>query len=47
MSVASQGFSLPLLGRVTVGGLVAGIIVGVILAPQVRKVPGINKLPTL
>jgi hypothetical protein len=47
MSVTSAGFSLPLLGRVTVGGLVAGIILGVILAPQVRQLPGINKLPTL
>ncbi len=47
MAITSQGVSLPLLGRVTVGGVVAGIIVGVILAPQVRRVPGINKLPTL
>ena len=47
MSVTSTGFSLPLLGRVTVGGLIAGIIVGVVLAPQVRKVPGINKIPSL
>ena len=47
MSVTSTGFSLPLLGRVTVGGLVAGIVLGVILAPQVRRIPGVDKLPTL
>jgi len=43
----SNGITLPLLGRVTVGGVIAGVIIGVILAPQVRRVPGINKLPTL
>jgi hypothetical protein len=27
--------------------VIAGIIVGVVLAPQVRRLPGVNKLPTL
>jgi hypothetical protein len=47
MALASKGVSVPLLGHVTLGGVVAGIIVGVILAPQVRRLPGVNKLPTL
>jgi hypothetical protein len=46
MALASSGVTVPLLGRVTVGGLIAGIIVGVVLAPQIRRIPGINKLPT-
>ena len=46
MSITSQGFSVPLLGRVTVGGIIAGVIIGVIFAPQVRRVPGINRLPS-
>lgn len=46
MAIASKGVSVPLLGHVTVGGIVAGIIVGVIFAPQVRRLPGVNKLPT-
>jgi hypothetical protein len=46
MVSASTGFKVPLLGHVTVGGIIAGVIVGVILAPQIRRVPGINKLPT-
>lgn len=46
MAIASKGVSIPLLGHVTVGGVVAGIIVGVIFAPQVRRIPGVNKLPS-
>lgn len=42
-----NGVTLPLLGRVTVGGVIAGIIIGVILAPQIRRVPGISKLPAV
>jgi hypothetical protein len=47
MTLASKGVSLPLLGHVTLGGVIAGVIVGVILAPQVRRLPGVSKLPTL
>jgi hypothetical protein len=47
MALASKGVSVPLLGHVTLGGVIAGIIVGVILAPQVRRLPGVGKLPTL
>jgi hypothetical protein len=25
----------------------AGIVAGVVFAPQVRKIPGVNKLPTV
>lgn len=46
MALASKGVSVPLLGHVTVGGIIAGIIVGVVFAPQIRRVPGINKLPS-
>jgi hypothetical protein len=42
----STGVKLPVLGHVTLGGVIAGIIVGVILAPQIRRVPGIDRLPT-
>jgi hypothetical protein len=37
--------SLP--GKITWQGIVLGVILGVVLAPQVSKLPGINKLPTL
>jgi hypothetical protein len=46
MAITGQGVHVPLLGRVTVGGVIAGVIVGVILAPQIRRIPGIDKLPT-
>jgi len=46
MSLTSKGASVPLLGHVTVGGVIAGIIIGVVLAPQIRRIPGIGKLPT-
>lgn len=47
MVSASSGVSVPLLGRVTLGGVIAGVIIGVVLAPQIRRVPGVNKLPTV
>lgn len=37
--------SLP--GKITWQGIVLGVILGVVLAPQVSKLPGISKLPTL
>jgi hypothetical protein len=47
MALASKGVSVPLLGHVTLGGVIAGIIVGVVLAPQIRRFPGVNKIPSL
>jgi hypothetical protein len=35
------------MNKVTWQGVVLGIVLGVVLAPQVRKIPGISKLPTL
>lgn len=37
---------MSLFNKITWQGVVAGIIIGYVLAPQVRKIPGINKLPT-
>lgn len=33
--------------KITWQGIVAGIIIGVVLAPQISKLPLVNKLPTL
>lgn len=33
--------------KITWQGILAGVVIGVVLAPQVRRIPGINKLPTL
>lgn len=38
--------SLPVLGRVTWGGVVVGVILGVVFAPQVSRLPLVNRLPT-
>lgn len=35
------------MSKITWQGVLAGIVLGVILAPQVRKIPGISKLPTV
>lgn len=35
------------MSKITWQGVVAGIVIGIILAPQIRRVPGVNKLPTL
>lgn len=34
-----------MLSKITWQGVVAGIIVGVVLAPQISKLPLVNKLP--
>jgi hypothetical protein len=34
-------------GKITWQGILLGVVLGVILAPQVSKIPGINKLPTV
>lgn len=33
--------------KVTWQGVVVGVIVGIVLAPQISKLPLVNKLPTL
>jgi hypothetical protein len=38
--------NIPVIGHVTWGGVALGILLGVVLAPQVRRIPGISKLPT-
>lgn len=38
--------TLPLIGRITWGGVIVGIALGVIFAPQVSRLPLVNKLPT-
>ena len=38
--------TLPVLGRITWGGVVVGVILGVVFAPQVAKLPLLDKLPT-
>ncbi len=35
------------MSKVTWQGVVAGIILGFIFAPQLRKIPGVSKVPTL
>jgi hypothetical protein len=47
MAVLSKGATVPLLGHVTVGGVVLGIAIGVVFASQIRRVPGVSKLPTV
>jgi hypothetical protein len=46
MAVLSAGTNLPVIGHITVGGVLVGIVVGYIFAGQIRRVPGISKLPT-
>ena len=41
----SNGVTLPLVGHVTVGGVLVGIVLGVVFAQQIRRVPGVNKIP--
>jgi hypothetical protein len=38
--------TLPVIGRVTWGGVALGVLLGIIFAPQVSKLPLVNKLPT-
>jgi hypothetical protein len=41
----SAGITLPLLGHVTVGGVIVGVIVGVAFGSQIRRIPGVSKIP--
>lgn len=36
-----------MLNKITWQGVVAGILIGVVVAPQIRRIPGISKLPTV
>jgi hypothetical protein len=47
MAVLSKGTTIPLLGHVTVGGVVLGVAIGVVFASQVRRIPGVDRLPTV
>lgn len=33
--------------KITWQGVVAGIVVGIVLAPQIRRIPLVDKFPTL
>ncbi len=35
------------MSKITWQGVVVGVLVGVVLAPQISKFPGINKLPSV
>jgi hypothetical protein len=36
-----------MLSKITWQGVVAGIVIGIVLAPQVRKIPGVGSIPSL
>lgn len=38
--------NLPVIGHVTWGGIALGVILGIIFAPQISRLPLLNKLPT-
>ncbi len=35
------------MSKITWQGVVAGVILGIVLAPQVSKIPGLSKLPSV
>lgn len=35
-----------MLNRITWQGIVAGIVIGIVAGPQIRKIPLVNKIPT-
>lgn len=35
------------MSKITWQGVAVGVLLGIILAPQIRKLPGVDKLPTL
>jgi hypothetical protein len=37
------GFST---SKITWQGVVVGVVIGIIFAPQIMKLPGVNRLPT-
>lgn len=38
--------SLPVIGRVTWGGVLVGVLLGIVFAPQISRLPLLDKLPT-
>jgi len=38
--------NFPVIGRITWGGVVVGIVLGVVFAPQISRLPLVSKLPT-
>lgn len=42
-----NGFNVPVLGHVTWGGIVLGVIVGYAFTSQIHRIPGVNKIPTV
>lgn len=36
-----------MLSKITWQGVVAGVVIGIVLAPQITKLPLVSKLPTL
>lgn len=35
------------MSKITWQGVLVGVVLGIVLAPQIRKLPGVDKLPTL
>jgi len=35
------------MSKITWQGVAAGVILGIILAPQISKIPGLNRLPAV
>lgn len=35
------------MNKITWQGVVAGILIGIVAYPMIRKIPGVNKLPTV
>lgn len=36
-----------MLSKVTWQGVVVGVVVGIVLAPQIRRIPLVNKIPSV
>jgi hypothetical protein len=35
------------MGKITWQGIAVGVVIGIVLAPQISKLPLVNKLPTV
>jgi hypothetical protein len=46
MAALSTGTTLPVVGHITVGGVLVGIVLGVVFASQIKRLPGVNRIPT-
>jgi hypothetical protein len=38
--------NLPVLGHVSIGGVVVGLVLGLVFANQLKQLPLVNKIPT-